>query len=54
MKNFWNITLWIAGIVAIFGALGIADLEFSLLVLQVDVLMLGIGVICLLNAYFRR
>jgi hypothetical protein len=54
MKNFWNITLWIAGAVAILGSLGIADLRFSLMFVEVDVLMLGIGIVCMLNAYFRR
>lgn len=54
MKNFWNVTLWIAGGVAILGSLGIANLHFSILFIQIDVLMLGVGIICILNAYFRR
>jgi hypothetical protein len=54
MQSFWNITLWIAGAVAILGALGIARLEFTLLFLNIDALMLAIGVVCLLNAYFRQ
>jgi len=54
MRNFWTIMLWIAGAVAILGALGIARLEFTLLFLQIDALMLAVGVVCILNAYFRR
>nr|TFG54602.1 MAG: hypothetical protein E4H34_02230 [Hyphomicrobiales bacterium] len=54
MQSFWNVTLWIAGAVAILGALGIARLEFALLFVQIDALMLAIGVVCLSNAYFRR
>ena len=53
MQSFWAITLWIAGAVAILGAFGIAQLPFTLLFVEIDVLMLVIGVVCLLNAYFR-
>ncbi len=54
MQSFWSITLWIAGAVAILGAFGIARLELTLLFIQIDALMLAIGVVCILNAYFRR
>ena len=54
MVKAWNFSLWIAGIAAIFGALGLANLRLSILFIQVDALMLGIGIVCLLNAYFRR
>jgi hypothetical protein len=54
MESFWNITLWVAGTVAILGALGIAHLEFTLLFVQINVLMLAIGAVCILNAYFRH
>jgi hypothetical protein len=54
MRNFWTVTLWVAGTVAILGALGIARLEFTLLFVQVDALMLVVGLVCLANAYFRR
>jgi len=54
MRNFWAIMLWIAGAVAILGALGIARLDFTLLFIQIDALMLAVGVVCILNAYFRR
>jgi len=54
MKNFWTATLWVAGTVAILGALGIARLEFTLLFIQIDALMLAVGAVCILNAYFRR
>jgi len=54
MRSFWNITLWVAGVVAILGALGVASLNLTVLFVQVDMLMLGVGIICLLNAYFRR
>ena len=54
MQGFWSITLWIAGAVAILGALGIARLEFTLLFVQIDALMLVIGIVCISNAYFRR
>jgi hypothetical protein len=53
MQIFWAISLWIAGAVAILGAFGIARLEFTLLFIQIDALMLAIGVVCFLNAYFR-
>lgn len=54
MRNFSTVTLWVAGTVAILGALGIARLEFTLLFVQVDALMLVVGLVCLANAYFRR
>ncbi len=54
MRNFWTTTLWVAGTVAILGALGIANLDFTLFFIQIDVLMLAVGAVCLLNAYFRR
>lgn len=54
MRNFWTIMLWIAGAIAILGALGIAQLDFTLLFVQIDALMLAVGVVCILNAYFRR
>lgn len=54
MQGFWSITLWIAGAVAILGALGIARLEFTLLFVQIDALMLVIGIVCISNAYLRR
>ena len=54
MHRFWNITLWVAGLIAILGALGVASLDLTILFVQVDMLMLGVGVICLLNAYLRH
>lgn len=54
MRNFWTITLWVAGTVSILGALGIARLQFTLLFIQIDALMLTVGAVCILNAYFRR
>ncbi len=54
MRNFWTILLWIAGAIAILGAVGIARLEFTLLFIQIDALMLAVGAVCILNAYFRR
>ena len=54
MRSFWNVTLWVAGLIAILGSLGIASLNLTILFLQVDMLMLSVGIICLLNAYLRR
>lgn len=54
MAKFWTIMLWIAGALAILGAFGLTRLELSLLVMQVDALMLAVGVICILAAYFRQ
>ncbi len=54
MRQFATVTLWLAGVLAILGAFGIAQLQFSLLFFDVDALMLVVGAICLLNPYFRR
>jgi hypothetical protein len=54
MRRFATVTLWLAGILAVLGAFGIARLNFSFLFIQGDALMLVVGAICLVNAYFRR
>ena len=54
MKKFWTVTLWIAGTIALLGAVGIARLDFTLFFVQIDALMLAVGVVCILSAYFRR
>lgn len=52
MRMIGTASLWLAGVLAILGALGIARLDFMLLFFHVDALMLAVGVICLANAYW--
>lgn len=44
-------SLWLAGALALFGALGIASLTFNFLFIRVDALMLVVCLICFANAY---
>jgi len=43
--------LWVAGILAILGSIGIASLPLKVLFLQANVLMPIVGVLCLASAY---
>jgi len=51
MDRILNWSLWGAGVLALLGALGIADLTFSVLFLRIDALIALVGLICLANAY---
>lgn len=53
MDRVLSWSLWLAGIAAILGALGVANLTFTVLFIRIDVLMLLVGLICLGNAYYR-
>ena len=43
--------LWVAGILAVLGAMGVASLPLKILFLQVNILMPIVGLLCLASAY---
>lgn len=43
--------LWVAGVLAVLGSVGIASLPLRVLFVSVNVLMLIVGVLCLASAY---